>query len=71
MPKEGFVRELLAEASGMGWTGRLEPMLLESLEVRREVEKKKAEGVKHSELTVLFWYRQFKGDYLVGVEVFV
>jgi hypothetical protein len=27
--------------------------------------------VRHSELTVLFWYRQYKGEYLVGVDGFI
>lgn len=48
MPKESFFREVIAEAGNCGWAKRLQPLLLESLEIKKELEKKKAEGVKHS-----------------------
>jgi hypothetical protein len=71
MPKESFIREVLAEVGDLSWAGRLQAMLLESLEIKRGLELKKGEGVKHSELTVLFWYRQFKGDYIVAIDNFI
>jgi hypothetical protein len=58
--------------SDLSWATRLKDSLNESLETKKSVDsKKKVESIKHSELTLLCWFRQFKGDYLIHISTFI
>lgn len=67
IPSDPFGRKIVSELADLKWVKKVAKELVPAQEMRRVAELKKGVSSCYSELTVLIWYGEFKGEYLVHI----